>query len=121
MHGDVVLAEATVSVVTAREAGNGRGPIGIADQFTTEGRVFAFVSIVWPAGRVASGKQAFQSRWYSGDRLVSERDATFEIARSPFNFWSSVFPVDLGPGAARYELHADGRKIAEHRFTIVPR
>jgi hypothetical protein len=114
-----ILSEATLSVVTASEAGHGGGPRGISDRFGTDGVVYAFVSIVWPADHKAWGHQIFESRWYSGDRLVVQRNVTLQISKSPFNFWSNVFPVNLGPGPARYEVYANGKKLAEKSFIVV--
>ncbi len=67
----------------------------------------------------AWGAQTFESRWYSGDRLVVQRQVTLDVNRTPFNFWRSVLPVNLGPGAAKYELYADGNRLAEKSFVVV--
>jgi len=117
--GQAILSGAEFRVVTAFDAAPGRGPIGISDRFPLDGKMVAFVSINWPADHAAWGTLAFESRWYSGDRLIIKRQTDFTISRSPFSLWSSVLPIALGPGKGRYELHADGRMWAEHAFEIV--
>lgn len=108
-----------VRVVTAHEARSGSGPIGVTDRFSLDDKVVAFVTLSWPENHAAIGERAFESRWYSGDRLVRKATTAFTVARSPFMFWREVRAASLGPGPARYEIHVDGRKVAEHAFEVI--
>jgi hypothetical protein len=118
-EAETVLSGAELRVVIAHDAIAGRGPQGISDRFSLDGKMVAYININWPIEHTAWGTQTFESRWYINDKIVIKRETEFKIARSPFNFWSNALPITLGPGRGRYELYAGGKKLAEKTFEIV--
>jgi hypothetical protein len=119
LKNDALPIDLDVRVVTARDAALDRGPIGVTDRFSIDGKVVGFVTLSGTIKQAGWTEQSFESRWYSGDRLVRKSSTRVEITKVPFSFWSDVEAAALGTGAARYELHVDGRKIAEHPFMVV--
>ncbi len=107
------------SVVMAHNAVPGRGALGVTDHFTLDGKVVAFIAFTWTDLSAPWGRQSIEHRWYSGDRLVSQREHEFDFPRSPHNVFTAVSPVALGAGPARYELYWHGIKLAERKFDIV--
>jgi len=114
-----VMSGATALVVIARDATLGSGPLGVDDRFGLDGKMVAFVSFTWPQNHSSWGPQVFESRWYSGDRLVIKRETELIVSTQPYHFWSHVFPTDLGVGPGHYEVLAGGKKLAEKSFEIV--
>ena len=49
---------------------------------------------------------------------MKKNEPEYKILRSPFHFWCTFHPISLGSGPARYEIHVNGRKLAEHSFEI---
>jgi hypothetical protein len=117
--GENILTDAEFRVVTAHDAIAGRGPLGITDRFSLDGKMVAYVNVNWPMEHTAWGTQLFESRWYIDNKLVIKREIEFKITKTPFHFWSNVLPITLGPGRGRYELYSGGKKLAEKTFEIV--
>lgn len=115
---DTLPAGLQVRVLIARTAAVGTGPVGVSDRFTLDRKMVVYVTFVWPDEAASWGTQKFETLWYSGDRLVKKNEPEYKILRSPFHFWSTFYPVSLGSGPARYEIHVNGRKLAEHSFEI---
>jgi hypothetical protein len=107
-----------VSLVLARDAIRGRGPLGVGDRFLLEGKVVAYATYTWADPAFVWGNQKIEYRWYSGDKLVLKHEAIFAFAKPPYYAWSQIYPTALGPGPARVELHWNGRKLAERWFEV---
>jgi len=107
-----------VSLVLAREAAKGRGPLGVGDRFLLEGKVVAYATYTWTDLAFAWGNQRIEYRWYSGDRLVYKHEATYAFSRPPYYAWTQIYPTALGPGPAHVELYWNGRKLAERKFEV---
>jgi hypothetical protein len=106
------------NIVMARNAVKGRGPFGISDRFTIDGKVVAYVTLTWPETTPTWGKQQFESRWYRDDRLIKKSETQHNLSKAPYYLWNEIYPVALGAGKARYELYWNGAKLAEREFEI---
>jgi hypothetical protein len=108
-----------VSLVTARDAGMGRGPLGVGDRFSLDGKVVAFASFTWTNLDEAWGKRKLEFYWYNGERLIRKGEVEPYFGRSPYHVWGSVLPTALGPGDCRVEVRLHGKMLAERRFKVV--
>lgn len=108
-----------VTVIMARAAIKGRGPLGVADRFTLDGNIVAYISLKWTDLNLAWGPIKLESRWYKGDRLISKREDQYNFTRQPTGVWASIYPAVLGPGEAKYEVYWNGLKLAQRQFEIV--
>jgi hypothetical protein len=114
----VKLTERNVTVITAREAERGKGPTGITDTFSLEGRVVAHATFRWDGGG-SLGQQSIEVKWYNGDKLIATRGNTFQFDQSPHHVWFGQNSIGLGPCKCRVEFYAAGRFVGSKEFIIV--
>ena len=109
----------SASVVLARDAEIGKGPTGIAEKFTLDGKVVAYMTFKWDNPQQEGGLQTFDVRWYSGDTLVFAKEVVHTLGRPPYHVWTSIYPVSLGVGKARFEAYKGGVLLLSKSFEIV--
>jgi hypothetical protein len=107
------------SVVMARAVIKGKGPFGVAEKFTQDGKVVAHSTLRWKDEKYVWGKQKFESRWYNNETLIKKSEVEHNVARPPYYIWTEIYPAALGAGIGRFELYWNGLKVAEKRFEIV--
>ena len=116
----IELTERNVSIVTARDAEKTKGPTGITDTFSLEGRVVAWATFRWESGD-ASGPRQIEARWYNGEKLVTTRSNNVSLMSSPWHVWFSHTTIGLGVGKCRVELYSAGKLLGTKHFVIVER
>ena len=112
------FTDQNVTVITARDAERGKGPSGITDTFSLEGRVVAYATFRWDGGGSA-GAQLIEVKWYNGDKLVATRSNTLQLDQSPYHVWFWQNSIGLGLGRCSVEFHAGGRRVGRKEFLIV--
>ncbi len=108
-----------VTLVLARQAIKGQGPLGVGDRFFLEGKIVAYATYTWSDPKTPWGAQKIETRWYHGDALVLQQEGVHNFSTSPFYAWSQIFPTALGPGPAHVEVYWNGRKLTERNFEVI--
>ena len=115
----VQLRPGDVTVVMARDLDPKSAPSGIADSFSLDGKLVAYMSFKWADIDKVGGRQVFEARWYSAERLIAKREHTAVFVKQPYHVWFSVTAVDFAPGPAHFELIYKGAVLARKDFEIL--
>lgn len=115
----VQITEKNVSIFMAKNVTREDGPIGIADKFPLEGKVYAYVNFKWDAVESVAGQRHIKAKWYSGDKLVSVQEGNWQMGRPPYHVWFAMTRINLGVGKARVEIFSDGTLVGNKSFEIV--
>lgn len=116
---NIILTEKNVSLITASEVVKGSPPKGISSTFPLDSRIYAYASITWDDLNSAAGSKRLESKWYKGDKLISNRSMSIYLNSTPFYAWDSLNAVAFGPGDCRVDMYIDGLFVASKRFTVV--
>ena len=115
----VKFTERNVNIVMAKDAERGKGPIGITDTFTLEGKIVAYSTFTWDEVQKEGGYHNITAKWYSGEKLVSSRDYRGSFTRPPYYVWFWTNATTFGPGKAKVEIYADGLLVGTKNFEVV--
>lgn len=115
----IQFTESNVNIVMAKNVEKGKGPTGITDTFTFEGRIFAYATFNWYEVEKQAGIHKIGVKWYSREKLVSVRDLEVVFGRPPHYVWFQSSGTSLGAGKAKVEIYADGTLVGSKTFEIV--
>src|SRR5262245_25000451 len=71
----VKLYENNVSIVMAKDAKKGKGPLGVTDKFGLDGKIVAYVTFKWDDVAKEGGRHKVEAKWFAGDKLISVRES----------------------------------------------
>jgi hypothetical protein len=109
------------TLLFSRDVIRDRGPIGVNERFTIDGSIVAYATFTWDDVSKAAGKQKIETRWYSGDKLVYQRENDFTFGKPPYHVWSRMQAATLGAGNSRFEIYVNGVLAAKKYVEIIDR
>ena len=115
----IKISERNTSIVLAKDAERGKGPSGISDKFSLEGKIVAYMTFRWDETSTRGGQQTVEVKWFSGDKLVSTPKNTFDFGVSPYYVWFNTYGTALGVGKARVEVYVNGIFAGSKNFEVV--
>lgn len=114
-----VLTSQNTSLLLARGASKEDGPSGVAEKFTVEGKILAYLTFKWDSPSLKGTRQEIEVRWLNADKVVSSQKQELVLSESSQHIWQPVLAADIGTGKARVEIYAAGNLIATKSFTVV--
>jgi len=114
-----VLTQQNTSLLLARNASKEDGPSGVAEKFTVEGKILAYLTFKWDSASLKGAKQEIEVRWLNGDKVVSSQKQEIAVREPSQHVWLPVLAADIGTGQARVEIYAGGNLVATKSFAVV--
>jgi hypothetical protein len=62
--------------------------------------------------------QIIEARWFNDGKLVTKKTINPNVKRQPHFVWFSINSSELGSGAGRVEIRADGKLLESQTFSV---
>lgn len=85
-------------------------------------RLYVIEHVRWEPPTAEAGDHRLEWRWYTGDKLVSQRkrETPLHMKRTPYRFFYTIPAADFDVGHYRIDVLIDDKIVDSHEIDITP-